>query len=66
MVGKPVIGGTRLTVEHIVNLLGHRARVEEIVAEYRGVSAADIQACMLFAARSLSDTDFMPTHTPAV
>ena len=60
MVGKPVIRGTRLTVDYILNLLGHGASVEEIVEEYDGLRAADIQACLLFASRSLSDAEFMP------
>lgn len=60
MVGKPVIRGTRLTVEYILNLLAHGATESEILAEYEGVTAADIRACLLFAARSLESTSFMP------
>jgi uncharacterized protein (DUF433 family) len=60
MVGKPVIGGTRLTVEYILNLLAHGATESEILAEYEGVTAADIRACLLFAARSLESASFMP------
>lgn len=37
MVGKPVIKGTRLTVEYILNLLAHGATVTEIIAEYEGL-----------------------------
>jgi uncharacterized protein (DUF433 family) len=60
MVGKPVIKGTRLTVEHILNLLAHGAKVEEIIQEYNGLTQEDIQACLLFATRSLESTSFMP------
>ena len=60
MVGKPVIRGTRLTVEYILNLLAHGATVEEILVEYPGLSREDIQACILFASKALEDTDFMP------
>jgi uncharacterized protein (DUF433 family) len=60
MLGKPVIKGTRLTVEYILNLLAHGATVEEILEEYEGLSAEDIQACLLFATKSLKDTEFMP------
>ena len=37
MVGKPVIKGTRLTVEYILNLLAHGATVTEILEEYKGL-----------------------------
>jgi uncharacterized protein (DUF433 family) len=60
MTGKPVIRGTRLTVEYVVNLLAHGASVEEILDEYQGLTREDIQACLLFAARSLQDSAFMP------
>ncbi len=40
MIGKPVIKGTRLTVEFIVNLLAHGATIEEILDEYEGLMAA--------------------------
>lgn len=60
MVGKPVIRGTRLTVEYVLNLLAHGATVAEVLEEYDGLAQADIQACLLFASRSLEDTAFMP------
>jgi len=49
MVGKPVIRGTRLTVEFILNLLAHGATTDEILEEYDGLTLEDIQACLLFA-----------------
>jgi len=60
MVGKPVIKGTRLTVEFVINLLAHGATIEEILSEYKGLKTEDIQACLLFAGESLSGTEFMP------
>lgn len=60
MTGKPVIRGTRLTVDFILNLLAHRATEDEIIAEYKGLEKKDIQACLLFGAKSLSDSSFMP------
>jgi uncharacterized protein (DUF433 family) len=60
MAGKPIIKGTRLTVEYILNLLAHGATSQEILEEYQGLKAEDIQACFLFATKSLRDTDFMP------
>lgn len=60
MVGKPTIRGTRLTVEYILNLLAHGTTAEEILVEYEGLTQEDIQACLLFATRSLENTTFMP------
>jgi uncharacterized protein (DUF433 family) len=60
MVGKPVIKGTRLTVEYILNLLAHGATVGEILEEYDGLALEDIQACLLFATKSLESTIFGP------
>ena len=56
MLGKPVIKGTRLTVEHILNLLASGVTPEEITAEYDGLSEQDIRACLRFAAQSLGAT----------
>jgi uncharacterized protein (DUF433 family) len=63
MVGKPVIHGTRLTVDFILNLLAHGAAKEDILNEYNGLEQEDIYACLLFGAKSISDTDFMPLAT---
>jgi uncharacterized protein (DUF433 family) len=60
MVGKPVIRGTRLSVEYILNLLAHGATVTEILEEYEGLVEADIRACLLFASRALESASFMP------
>ncbi|HEV8487399.1 MAG TPA: DUF433 domain-containing protein [Blastocatellia bacterium] len=59
MVRKPVIKGTRLTVEYILNLLAHGATADEILVEYDGLLQEDLQACLLFATKSLEDVSFM-------
>lgn len=65
MTGKPVIRGTRLTVEFILNLLAHGATMDDILTEYEGLSREDILACLLFAAQSLEHTSFMPLASEA-
>ncbi|MFV1968674.1 MAG: DUF433 domain-containing protein [Pirellulaceae bacterium] len=60
MVGKPVIKGTRLTVDYVLNLLAHGSTVDDILDEYAGLEREDIQACLLFASKSLADAAFMP------
>ncbi len=66
MAGKPIIKGTRLSVEYILNLLAHGATTQEILDEYVGLKPEDIQACFLFATKSLGDTEFMPLTVEAV
>ncbi|MGI9175361.1 MAG: DUF433 domain-containing protein [Rhodothermales bacterium] len=51
MVGKPVIKGTRLTVEYVLGLLAHGASAEEILSEYHRLTREDVQACFPFARR---------------
>ncbi len=53
MVGKPVIKGTRLTVEFIVELLANGWSHAEIMENYPGVTDRDIIACLEYAAEIL-------------
>jgi uncharacterized protein (DUF433 family) len=65
MVGKPVIRGTRLTVEYILELLAHGIAMEEILEEYPGLVRDDIYACLLFASKTLQDASFIPIEAEA-
>lgn len=56
MVGKPVIKGTRLRVEHILGRLAHGATPADLLGEYSGLAAEDVQACLLYASRLLGKT----------
>ena len=66
MVGKPVIQGTRLTVEYILGLLAHGSTMEEILEEYPGLVKDDVYACLLFASKTLQDATFGPFAAEAV
>ncbi len=66
MTGKPVIKGTRLTVEFILNLLAHGANTQEILDEYKGLTTEDVQACILFASKALENTAFMPLSVETI
>lgn len=65
MVGKPIIKGTRLTVDYVLNLLAHGATTAEILEEYDGLTEKDIQACLLFATKSLKEIFFLPLSDEA-
>lgn len=60
LAGKPVIAGTRLSVEYILNLLAQGASKGELLEEYDGLDPRDIRACLLFAQKMVADTSFMP------
>jgi uncharacterized protein (DUF433 family) len=60
MIGKPIIKGTRLTVEYVLNLMAHGSTTAEIKQEYHDVTEEDIQACFLFATKALEDASFVP------
>jgi len=66
MVGKPVIRGTRLTVEYILELLAHGTAMDEILEEYPGLVKDDIYACLLFASKTLQDASFIPIEAEAL
>jgi len=52
MAGKPVIRGTRITVDLILELLAAGMKPEEIAKDYR-ISVEDVRAALLYAAKVL-------------
>jgi uncharacterized protein (DUF433 family) len=52
MMGKPVIAGTRLTVELILEKLGAGETVEQLLASYPRLTPAAVQAALTFAAQA--------------
>ena len=60
LVGKPIIKGTRLAVEHVLDLLGEGMSAEEIMQEHTQLKNEDILACILFARKLLSDITYAP------
>ena len=50
MMGKPVIAGTRITVEHILRCLAAGDSIEHILANYSHLSSEDIHAAQGYAA----------------
>jgi uncharacterized protein (DUF433 family) len=65
MMGKPVIAGTRITVELILEKLAAGETVEMITAAHPRLTAAAIRAALAFAAATLRDDVVYPL-TPAV
>jgi len=53
LAGKPVIRGTRISVEHIVALLGEGWTNEQILKNYSVLKKQDIEAALKYAAETL-------------
>jgi uncharacterized protein (DUF433 family) len=53
LVGKPVIKGTRMAVEFVVDLLARGWTFDQILHEYDHLTADDIRACLAYAAEML-------------
>ncbi|MFZ2630643.1 MAG: DUF433 domain-containing protein [Desulfosalsimonadaceae bacterium] len=54
MSGKPVIKGTRLTVEFVVEKLAYGATFEDLKQDYPFLTDEDIRSSLLYAAKCLS------------
>ena len=65
MTGKPVIKGTRLTVQFILELLGEGSAIEEIIHEYDGLTKEDIMACLIYASEAIDHSTILPLAADA-
>lgn len=54
MLGKPVIKGTRLTVEIIIEKLAYGETIEDLKRDYPFITEDDIRAALLYAAKRLA------------
>ena len=50
LVGKPVVKGTRIAVELVVDLLARGYTKEQVLQQYGHLTADDVQACLAYAA----------------
>jgi uncharacterized protein (DUF433 family) len=48
--GKPVVKGTRIAVELVVDLLGRGYTTAQVLDQYDHLTAEDVQACLAYAA----------------
>ena len=54
MMGKPVVVGTRITVEHILRMLAAGDSVADILRNHEQLTEADIRAAQAYAADYLA------------
>ncbi len=65
MMGKPVVAGTRITVESILERLGAGESVETIVAEHPRLTREAVLAAIDFGAQALRADVVYPVATQA-
>ena len=58
LAGKPVIKGTRLSVDFVLRLLATGWTGEQILANYPRLTPETLQACFSFAADCLAEESF--------
>jgi uncharacterized protein (DUF433 family) len=61
LAGKPVIRGTRLSVEFVIGLMADGWDETDILANYPGIVHEDIIACLAYARDALSSEKVFPS-----
>jgi uncharacterized protein (DUF433 family) len=61
LVGKPVIRGTRLSVEFVIGLMADGWAEVDILRDYPGITHEDIIACLAYARDTLSSEKVFPS-----
>ena len=64
MMGKPVIRGTRITVELILRKIGEGATQADLLDAYPGLTAEDIKAAVAYAADTLAHEETILLEPP--
>lgn len=61
LAGKPVIRGTRLSVEFVIGLMADGWTEKDILSSYPGIAHDDIIACLAYARDTLSSEKVFPS-----
>jgi uncharacterized protein (DUF433 family) len=61
LAGKPIIRGTRLSVEFIIGLMADGWGEADILANYPGITHDDIIACLAYARDTVSSEKVFPS-----
>ena len=62
MLGKPVVGGTRIPVELVLRKLGEGATTDDLLDAYPRLTKHDIHACLVYAADTIAHEEIMTTE----
>jgi uncharacterized protein (DUF433 family) len=61
LAGKPIIHGTRLSVEFVIGLMADGWNEADILGHYPGITHDDIIACLAYARDTLSSEKVFPS-----
>ena len=53
--GRPVVRGTRIAVQTVLEFLGAGDSVEDVLEEYPDLTREDVQACLNYASRLMAN-----------
>jgi len=62
LVGKPVIKGTRISVDLILGWLANGWSIEDILDSYPHITREDVQAALAFAAEMLREEEYIAVY----
>jgi uncharacterized protein (DUF433 family) len=65
LVGKPVIKGTRISVELIIGWLANGWTFEQLLESYPHITREDILAALAFAAEMMQEEQYIARHKAA-
>ena len=62
LVGKPVVKGTRIAVELVIDLLARGWSHEQVMQQYDHINVEDIQVCLAYASEILKSEKVYPVQ----
>lgn len=65
LLGKPVIRGTRISVELILGWLANGWTFEQVLESYPSITREDILAALAFAAEMMHEEQYVASHKAA-
>jgi uncharacterized protein (DUF433 family) len=61
LAGKPVVRGTRISVDLVIDLLARGYSKEQVIAQYDHLTLDDVHACFAYARELLQSERVFPT-----
>jgi uncharacterized protein (DUF433 family) len=60
LAGKPVVKGTRISVDLVLEELSHNPEIDELLAAHPDLTRTDVQACLAYAKNILAGEEVNP------